>query len=289
MSEARRDSSRRGHVVVVGAGVAGLSAALALHAKGFRVTLLERDPAPPPEAQIDWRRRGIPHAVQPHFFMGRLRKLLAERHPRLLERMRAAGVGERAFEQYLHPRNRERYRAEPIDRDLTALSARRTCFERLLRGYVEEESIAALISDANVTGLALAEGESPPRVCGVQAEVDGRPQRLDADVVIDASGRTGTLAAMLEEAGARFRVEHHDCHLLYFTRWYQLRAGQEFPATAGLPAQLFPDFILGALPADNGAFTVTLQVHEGDEQLMALAKDGARFHALCERLPAIAA
>jgi 2-polyprenyl-6-methoxyphenol hydroxylase-like FAD-dependent oxidoreductase len=274
--------------VVVGAGIAGLSAALALHAKGFRVTLLERDGAPAPDA-TDWRRRGVPHSAQPHFFMGRLRKLLSDRHPRLLERMRAAGVGERGFEQYLHPRNRVRYRPQPIDADLTALSARRACFERLLRQHVEEEAIATLISSADVTGLILASGENPLRVCGVEAEVSGSAQTFEGDVVIDASGRTGRLHAMLEEAGARFAVEHHDCRLLYFTRWYRLRPGQEFPATAGLPAQLYPDFILGALPADNGTFTVTLQVHEGDDELTRLAKNPARFQSLCERLPAIAA
>ena len=276
------------HAVVVGAGVAGLSAALALHAKGLRVTLLERDAPPPAEGGVDWRRRGVPHSVQPHFFMGRLRKLLAERHPRLLERMRGAGVGERPFEQYLHPLNRARYRPESIDGDLTALSARRTCFERLLRQHVEEEHVAELVCDASVTGLLFGGEESPLRVRGVEVEAGGRPRRIDADVVIDASGRTGKLAAMLEAAGVRFVTEHHDCRLLYFTRWYQLHPGREFPATAGLPAQLFPDFILGALPADNGAFTITLQVHEGDERMKVLGRDPARFQALCERLPAVA-
>ena len=275
-------------VIVVGAGVAGLSAALALHAKGFRVTLLERDGAPPPDAAIDWRRRGIPHAVQPHFFMGRLRKLFADRHPRLLERMREAGVGERPFEQYLHPLNRERYRPEPIDADLTALSARRTCFERLVRRYVEEESIAEIVCDANVRGLLFADAAAPLRVVGVEAEVAGKPTRFEAEIVLDASGRTGRIAEMLEQAGARFEVEHHDCRLFYFTRCYRLLPGRDFPSTAGLPAQIFPDFILGALPADNGVFTVTLQVHAGDERLQALAKDPARFRALCETLPAVA-
>lgn len=286
MSESGRD------IVVVGAGVAGLSAALALDAKGFRVTVLERDHAPPPigtnptlDAEIDWRRRGVPHSVHPHFFMGRLRRLLLERHPRLLEQMRAAGVGERRFEDHLHPFHRGRYRPEPGDEVLIALGARRTSFERLLRQYVEEEKLATLISDANVTGLALAEGESPLRVRGVDAEVGGVAQRFEADVVIDATGRTGRLYERLERAGARFAVEHHDCRLLYFTRWYRLRPGREFPTSAGgLPAQLFPDFIAGALPADNGAFTVTLQIHEGDDQFIALAKDADRFQALCERL-----
>ncbi len=275
-------------VVVVGAGIAGLNAALALHAQGFRVTVLERDGAPPPDAEIDWRRRGVPHAVHPHFFMGRLRSLFQSRHPRLLERMIAAGVGERRFEEYLHPLAREVYRPEPIDPVLTALAARRTSFERLLRQHVEEEKIAVLIPEATVTRLVLDEGGPPVRVRGVEAEVSGAPRRFEAEVVIDASGRTGRLHEQLEEAGARFEVERHDCGLLYFTRCYRLRPGQSFPTTTGLPAQLFPDFLAGALQGDNGTFTVTVQVYEGDDELVALAKDVNRFVALCERLPWVA-
>ena len=283
MSEARPKRP----VVVVGAGIAGLNAALALAAHGFDVTILERD-APPPDTALDWRRRGVPHAVHPHFFMGRLRKLLADRHPRLLERMLAAGVGERRFEDYLHPVNRARHRAEPVDALLVALSARRTSFERLLRQHVEEERIAKIVANATVTGLVVENGERPLRVRGVEADVDGRPSRFDAPIVIDASGRTGRIHEMLEAAGARFVVERHDCRLLYFTRCYRLRPGREFPETAGLPGQIFPDFVAGALPADNGAFTVTLQIHEGDDGFIALAKDAECFQALCERLPAIA-
>src|ERR1700741_2732503 len=126
MAAVSENRGGRGKVVVIGGGVAGLNAALALSAKDFQVTILERDPAPPPDASIDWRRRGVPHSVHPHFFMGRLRKLFAERHPRLLDRMRAAGVGERTFEEYLHPWNREAYVPAPIDGALVALSARRT-------------------------------------------------------------------------------------------------------------------------------------------------------------------
>jgi len=118
VTETRETDSDGGDVVVVGAGVAGLNAALALRAKGFRVTILERDPRRHRTPRWTGAARR-PALGSPTFLHGRLRQLLCERHPRLMERMRAAGVGERRFEDYLHPFNRTGYRAEPIDGVLT--------------------------------------------------------------------------------------------------------------------------------------------------------------------------
>ena len=48
-------------IVIIGAGIAGLSSALAMQANGFEVEVLERDPAPPEQfdpAEVSaWRRR----------------------------------------------------------------------------------------------------------------------------------------------------------------------------------------------------------------------------------------
>jgi 2-polyprenyl-6-methoxyphenol hydroxylase-like FAD-dependent oxidoreductase len=61
------DKSSRS-IVVLGGGVAGLSAALAFARDGHRVTIVERDDlivGEPLEA-LDWDRKGIPHFMQPH-------------------------------------------------------------------------------------------------------------------------------------------------------------------------------------------------------------------------------
>jgi glycine/D-amino acid oxidase-like deaminating enzyme len=61
-------------VVVLGAGVAGLSSALALARDDQEVVVLERDaPQPPahPDAAPEWQRPGVPHFLQPHAFLAR--------------------------------------------------------------------------------------------------------------------------------------------------------------------------------------------------------------------------
>jgi 2-polyprenyl-6-methoxyphenol hydroxylase-like FAD-dependent oxidoreductase len=274
--------------LIVGAGIAGLTLAMALHDKGFKVTILERDPAPPHETEATWRRPGVPHALQPHFFMGRLRELIGERYPRLLESMRHEGVGEGAFARYIHPSLLAHYRPRPEDATLTVLAARRTSLERLMRRYVEQERLAAVISDATVRRLLFADGEDRLRVCGAEVEVRGRVETFRSDLIIDASGRHGNIASMLLAAGARFDTERSDCSILYFTRWYRLLPRRKFPVISGLSGQIYDDFVAGALPADNGLFSVTLQVHKDDPEFVALAKDPERFEALCRALPAIA-
>jgi 2-polyprenyl-6-methoxyphenol hydroxylase-like FAD-dependent oxidoreductase len=280
-------------VAVVGAGIGGLSCALALAGRGFEVALYERDPAPSEVAESDaaaiaQRRRGVPQAVHPHFFMGRLREALRARHPELLARLAEAGTGEGRFEDALHPAARSHYTAHANDAALTSIAARRTTFERVMRSYVEERAFARVESGAEVVGL-VAEPGAPPSVRGLRVQrAGGEPEQIAADVVIDASGRSGTLARELAGLGVRTHEERHDAGIVYFTRHYELLPGREAPTSHGVPGLIFPDFIVGALPSDRGAFTVTYQVQRDDAEMVAVVRDPERFQALCMRLPVIA-
>ncbi len=278
-------------IAVVGAGMGGLSCALALAGSGFEVTIFERDAAPAAEAEhadeTARRRRGVPHAVHPHFFMGRLRAALAVRHPELLERLVRAGGGEGRFAEALHPLARARYAPRAGDAALTSISARRTTFEWEMRRYVEERGLARIESGAEVLGL-LGAPATPARIEGVRVQRVGGIEDVRAAVTIDASGRSSALARELCALGGRLAEEHHDAGILYFTRHYELLPGREFPASHGLPGLLFADFVVGALPSDAGAFTVTYQVQRDDPEMIAVVRDPARFHALCMQLPVLA-
>ncbi|WP_238161606.1 NAD(P)-binding protein [Micromonospora endolithica] len=64
------------HILVPGAGPAGLTTAMLLARDGHQVTLLERDPAPPPVAPAatawdHWRRHGVNQFHLPHFILPR--------------------------------------------------------------------------------------------------------------------------------------------------------------------------------------------------------------------------
>src|SRR6266545_3481400 len=114
------------HVVVVGAGIGGLGAALAFSREGTKVTLIERDDTPLPdsvEAAFDWDRRGAPQVRHSHGFAARLHQILRVRFPGVLDELVATGCVEHDLAAMLPPDVRDE-----VD-DLKVIAARRTTYE----------------------------------------------------------------------------------------------------------------------------------------------------------------
>ena len=68
-------------VAIAGAGVAGLTAALALARQGHRVQVLDRDATPRPgdlTSPETWHPRGVAHVPQPHAVLARVHAELAD-------------------------------------------------------------------------------------------------------------------------------------------------------------------------------------------------------------------
>src|SRR4051812_41374301 len=104
--------------VVAGGGVAGLAASLALARAGHHAVVLERDLVPAEVSANDAlgaERSGIPHYLQPHTFLPRGRRLLADWAPDVLETLLEAG----ADPQDLGPKFRGP--RQPGDEDLVYL------------------------------------------------------------------------------------------------------------------------------------------------------------------------
>ena len=152
-------------VLVIGAGMAGLWTALALAPSGREVVVLERDP-PPPEGGADaafdnWARRGVGHLRHSHAFLARLRLLIRDQHPQLLEELLAAGCRDLGFEGGLTDIHKRSYTPEPVDRDLAVLTSRRTTLELIMRRYVARQPNVTIRSGAFVKALTIAAGPVP--------------------------------------------------------------------------------------------------------------------------------
>ena len=82
-------------VIVVGGGIVGLGASLMLARDGHQVTVLERDPALPPdpgEAWEEWERRGVNQFRLLHYFQPRYREVMDANVPEVVAAFLGAGA-----------------------------------------------------------------------------------------------------------------------------------------------------------------------------------------------------
>jgi len=276
-------------VLVIGAGMAGLWTAMALAGPDREVTVLDRDPPPPPgdadTAFETWQRRGVGHLRHSHAFLARLRTLVRDRHPALLEALLAEGVRELGFEGSLTAKHKEKYVPAPIDRDLAILTSRRTTLEVVMRRYAEDLPGVTMRPQTFVKGLMIEPG-APPKITGVVLE-DGT--QLSADIVVDAAGRTSQAYEWLAEAGVTIPESAEACGVIYFTRHYRLRPGMEEPPRgAGSTTGDLGYLKFGVFPGDNGCFSVTLCAPEVEEEMRKAIVDPEVFDAMCRELPGVA-
>jgi 2-polyprenyl-6-methoxyphenol hydroxylase-like FAD-dependent oxidoreductase len=82
-------------ILVLGAGLTGLTTAMLLARDGHDVTVLERDAAdPPPGAEASWTgwdRAGVAQFRQLHLMLPRWREVMETELPSVLDALRAAG------------------------------------------------------------------------------------------------------------------------------------------------------------------------------------------------------
>ena len=275
-------------IAVIGAGIAGLGIALTAGRNGHEVVLVERDDTPMPtdaHGAFDWDRRGAPQVRHSHAFLARLRNLLRDRHPDVLDALYSAGATPMDFIAML-PDGMDRS-SMPGDEDLVAIACRRTTFEWVLRHTVLEERSARLVHGVGVEGLQVASvPDGPvPRVTGLLLS-DG--SALDADVVIAAGGRRNDLPALLLAQGVEIPEMIEDTGIVYFSRFFRLLDGADYPPRSGPIGGDLGYLKFGVFQGDNRTFSVTLAARTDDTGLRRRLLDPDEFLQIAAQIPATA-
>lgn len=247
-------------VVVVGAGPVGLYLSIVLARRGHEVEVVDRDPGP--VAGEQWQRRGVMQFHHPHFFRYVVRQAFLETAPDLWDSMLAAG-GVPAL-------------IPGMPEILTGLKCRRSVFESALRACAVAEP-----------GLTLRTGHAERvvvergRATGLL--VDGSV--VAADLVIDASGRSGRLGDELRPAG-----EGGACGFSYVSRMYRTRHGDDRAVldAAGLPMGALHDgYLVIVFPQDAGTLSALI-VRDSADDALAQLREPAAWDAAMHAVPHLA-
>jgi 2-polyprenyl-6-methoxyphenol hydroxylase-like FAD-dependent oxidoreductase len=243
-----------GRIVFVGGGIVGTCAAMMLANDGHDVTVLERDPEPPPApdaAWDEWERRGVNQFKMLHFLLARFRLVAEAELPGLIEAMEAAGA----------------LRMNPIegipddvtggrrdgDERFATVTARRPVAESVVDTMAAATSGVTIRRGVGVTGLLTSGADGVVHVTGVRTD-DG--EEITADLVVDSGGRRSSVPSWLREAGSPGPKEMiEDCGFVYYGRHFRSADGSIPPAFGGL-LQSYGSISILTLPADNGTWGV---------------------------------
>jgi len=276
-------------IVIVGAGVVGLGAAMLLAGDGHQVIVVERDPAPAPDAAdvawYEWERRGVNQFRQPHGFQPRVCQIVEAEMPRVARGLEAAGAFRRNFVRDLLPVSvTGGWRAG--DERFDILTGRRPFVEAVFAAQAQSTPGIEVRRGIAVTGLigGASDGTAVPHVIGVETASAGK---ILCDLVVDMGGRRSPLPSWLAALGARpTNEELEDSGFMYFGRHFRSPDGST-PPLIGPPTIDWGTISSLSVPADNGTWCLGIIPSAKDKALFGL-RQVDRWEAVVRSLPLVA-
>jgi 2-polyprenyl-6-methoxyphenol hydroxylase-like FAD-dependent oxidoreductase len=205
--------------VVIGGSMAGLLAARALADFYGTVTVLERDAFP----VSDLPRKGVPQGRHAHGLLARGRSVIERFFPGWTDEVVAAGGirGDIAGDVHWIGHG---VTIKSAPSDLVGLLASRPVLEGHVRRRLLALANVRAIENCAVQGLIASDDRSA--IKGVRARIGNIEQVIDADLVVDASGRGSLSPVWLESMGfAPPEEEKIEIGIGYTTRTYRRRPG----------------------------------------------------------------
>jgi 2-polyprenyl-6-methoxyphenol hydroxylase-like FAD-dependent oxidoreductase len=276
-----------GRIVMVGAGVVGLGAAMLLARDGHQVIVLERDPARPPsdpaEAWERWQRPGLNQFQMAHAFLAGFRSVLDAELPDVAKVLQDAGGLRLNVIRDLPAAMTGGWRDG--DEGYEWLTGRRPVVEAVLAAAAESAPGVEIRRGVAVADLVSETSALPgsPHVTGVRTKAG---ESIPADLVVDVTGRRSALPGWLERIGARRPYEEmEDTGFVYYGRHFRSADGS-LPAMIGPTTIDWGTITSLTLPADNGTWAVVLVTGSRDMAFRSL-REPARWETVVRSLPLI--
>jgi 2-polyprenyl-6-methoxyphenol hydroxylase-like FAD-dependent oxidoreductase len=269
------------HTVVIGAGIVGSFASMVLAQEGHQVTVVERDAV---GTAGRYPRQGVKQYGQTHILMPGGARILEHETPDVVRRILDAGgrrhdmLGGVWGTGTIGPRR-------PGDEQFETYAARRPVLEAALQGAAAATPGVTLRTGTRVRALLTGESRvhGRPHITGVVTD-DGT--RIDADLVVDASGRRTEIPALLEGLGATPRVWREETGFRYYSRFFRAD-GRGLPAAPFWPLTHHDSLSVITAPGDGDHWSVTL-VTSGRDQALRPLNDPDVWDAVVALYPEVA-
>ncbi|MGH3756281.1 NAD(P)/FAD-dependent oxidoreductase [Actinophytocola sp.] len=209
--------------VVLGGSIAGLFAARVLADAYDEVQIVDRDVL----VGTKGPRRFCPQSHQANGLLARGVQIMEELFPGLTQELVDHSVpkGDLSGSCRWYAQG---YRLKQQHGDLTTLGVVRPVFEYFVRERVQQIPNVVFVEQHDILGLATTADNSRVTGARVQARSESTEKVIEADLVVDATGRGSRTPVWLEQLGyAKPREERKKIDLVYVTQHFKLRPGAD--------------------------------------------------------------